>query len=565
MYQKINKFFRSLTVRITITIICVILPVILLIMVISDLMVQNLLEKFQDSYNSELVLYMTQLDAQLNNVNQNMEYIITENWTEMALNQDNEPDPIVKYNFWKELKKYRLQSDLVDAAYLKTKWDGNTIITHNNETVTYEKSKTLQAYINNTELADFQNLTYNLVNIDGNYYMITNENLYNYSFGFIINVNKIIDPLKKVSKFESEQIYLADLSGNILTADNPFSIVPEKRIQSIMGQDGEVLTVNSPSKLMKYMLVRTVSVDDINSTVPFLEKILRLVGFFSILIIPLLWFVIRKQVLVPLHRLSTAMQEIERDNLDYRIETAEKTTDFQHMNQTFNRMSEQIKDLTIDTYEKDIEKLQIEATNMRLQVSPHMLLNSLNMIYSLSQSKNYKCIQEFTLHLTDYFRYVLHHNSEFVTIRDEMKFVNSFLNIQKIRFPGSFVSVCNIGEDLFDEEIPPFLIQNFVENSIKYALKIGSEIEIIIIVKKRDDRLIISIVDTGNGMKQDILEALRSGDAFENKTGKHIGIWNCRRRLKMYYGDEAVLNITSVINEGTQVWIEIPLAKGVKV
>jgi sensor histidine kinase YesM len=43
-----------------------------------------------------------------------------------------------------------------------------------------------------------------------------------------------------------------------------------------------------------------------------------------------------------------------------------------------------------------------------------------------------------------------------------------------------------------------------------------------------------------------------------DKTGQHIGIWNIRRRLKLFYGEGAVLSITSAAGEGTQVWIELP-------
>ena len=560
MFKRIRQFYSSLAVKITITICCIIIPIILLILIISNLMIKNLQEKFVNSYSNELVLYMTQLDADLFGIKKDIKYILSENWTDFAMNNI-ESSSIVKYKFWKNLKAYRSQLDFVDVAYLKTNWDNDTLITYNNITVPYKRSREIQKFLNNTELSGFQNLTYKIVGIEDNNYLIINENSYNFSYGFIININTIIDPLQKVKTFESEQNYIADINGNILTSDVPISVDPSRGIQSISEQNEKVLMVSCPSEQMDYMLVRTVSMKDWNSIIPFLEKVLRFVAFLSILIIPLMWLVIRKLVLIPLHRLGVAMHEIEMDNLDYRIESKEKTKDFQHMNHMFNRMTEQINQLTIETYEKDIEKLQIEATNMRLQVNPHMLLNSLNMIYSLSQSQNYKCIQEFTLCLTDYFRYVLHCNNELVTVEEEMKFVNSFLGIQKIRFPGSFVSVCNINEKLFKEKIPPLLIQNFVENSIKYALKMGSEIEIIIIVKRIEDKLVIAIVDTGYGIEQDILDTLRRGEVIENKSGKHIGIWNCRRRLKMYYGDEARLNISSAINEGTQVWIEIPLVR----
>jgi Putative regulator of cell autolysis len=504
---------------------------------------------------------MTQVDANLYSIKKDMKEIISDNWTDLALGNKNKTVSIAKYKFWEGLKESRSNQNLAALAYLKTTWDHSTVISYNNSIVSYEQSRRIQKYINKIDLNTLKNLSYKMIRIDNSTYLIINDNLYNYSFGYIIDVTSIIDPLEEVRTFDSEQIYISDTRGNIVNTDHPFSVDLTNQSQAIQGQKGKALLVTYPSKQMDYFVVRTVSMDDMNSELPFLEKILRIAGFVSILIVPLMWYMIRRLVLVPLHRLSSAMHEIEMDHLEYRIQAPEKTKDFQQINHMFNRMTEQIKQLTIASYEKDIEKLQIEATNMRLQVNPHMLLNSLNMIYNLSFSQNYKCIQEFTLCLTDYFRYVLHQKEELVTVRDEMKFVNSYLGIQKIRFPGSFVSVCNIEEKLFEEKVPPLLIQNFVENSIKYALKLGSEIEIIIIVKRRDSKLIISIVDTGNGMDHDTLDIIRRGEPVVNKTGEHIGIWNCRRRLKMYYGEDAKLNISSVLKEGTQVWIEIPIEK----
>lgn len=266
-------------------------------------------------------------------------------------------------------------------------------------------------------------------------------------------------------------------------------------------------------------------------------------------------------MLRPLERLKHAMSELEQDNLDYRLSLDEKSEEFVSIGSGFNQMAEQIKNLKIEAYEHEIDKLRIENTNLRLQVSPHLLLNCLNMIYSLAKIKNYQGIEKMTIKLSNYFHYILYNQKEFSKIIDELNFVTSYMEIQKIRFPGAFSFIYDVDESLFDLEIPTMLIQNFVENAIKYALNVETEIDIIVIIKEIENMLIISIVDTGNGMDEDTLKKLKDGESFEDIRGKHIGIWNCMKRLHMYYGDKAVLNINSKIGEGTQVWISIPIAK----
>ena len=210
--------------------------------------------------------------------------------------------------------------------------------------------------------------------------------------------------------------------------------------------------------------------------------------------------------------------------------------------------------------EKDIKMYQAQLDNLRLQVNPHMLLNSFNMIYSLAQVKNYECIQEFSLHLVEYFRYALKETEALVPLRKEMHFVESYTEIQKIRFPGAFTSVYRIEKDLECAMVPPLLIQNFVENAMKYALVPGKCIEVLINIRSEEERLLISVCDTGSGIKEEILEKIRSGQAYTDKHGqKHIGIWNCRRRMEVFYGSSARMDIVSERGEGTQIWLDLPL------
>ena len=117
----------------------------------------------------------------------------------------------------------------------------------------------------------------------------------------------------------------------------------------------------------------------------------------SFLLIPLMYILFRRMVIKPMGVLNLGMQEIEQENLAYRITDDAPSAEFEHMNMVFNEMVEQISTLKIEGYEKDIEKLKMETQNLRLQINPHLLLNSLNMIYSLALSKRTDVITEYTV------------------------------------------------------------------------------------------------------------------------------------------------------------------------
>lgn len=397
---------------------------------------------------------------------------------------------------------------------------------------------------------------YLTVEIDGRWYLMTVMNLSTYSVGVLLDVDRMLAPLRNVQEAPEEYFQLIDNTGNV--------IGDTTEILSIIEQES-YLDIGYASETIDYQLVRLISPNERKERMPSADRIIQIFAFLSLMIIPLLWWIIHHMMLKPLKVLDEGMRRIEQEDLEYRIDEQSKTREFQHLFRAFNTMSERIRTLTIEAYEKEVEKLEIETTNLRLQMNPHMLLNSLNMIYSFAQSKNHEYIKTFTLHLVHYFRYVLRKNTTFVTIEQEMDFVNNYMEIQKIRFPGAFTYVYDIEENLYDVLIPPLIIQNFVENSIKYGLKIGSEIEILITVRAQDKFLHISICDTGNGMCKERLELLRAGQMIEDDTGQHIGIWNCRRRLNVIYGKESTLTISSIPDEGTQVWIELPINRDDKI
>ena len=95
---------------------------------------------------------------------------------------------------------------------------------------------------------------------------------------------------------------------------------------------------------------------------------------------------------------------------------------------------------------------------------------------------------------------------------------------------------------------------------MKYGLIPGKKIEILINIQKKEDRLAISVIDTGRGMDPEVLDIVRRGEIYHDRMGKkHIGIWNCRRRMEVFYGKDTKIHITSKPQEGTQVWMEVPL------
>lgn len=287
------------------------------------------------------------------------------------------------------------------------------------------------------------------------------------------------------------------------------------------------------------------------------------ISVITIINCPVLFSRLKKDILVPLDTMNQALSAFQAD-LSYRIpqQTLAVSDDFLRLFEHFNVMAAQVQ----QGHEKDVKLLETEMDNLRLQVNPHMLLNSYNMIYALAESKNYATIQDYTLCLADYFRYVLRKGQQLVTVRQELEFVDNFIRIQRIRFPNRFSYVYQAKEDCMSALIPPLLIENFVENAIKYALNPKEPIEIVVSIHRAEDEagkaaLHIAIVDTGSGIRPEVLEKLQKKEPYVDEAGqKHIGIHNCLRRVELFYGDAGDVHFTSAVGGGTQVYLIIPFS-----
>lgn len=553
-----KKILHSFTFQILVIVVCSIIPINILIVYLSGTMVYRYEDRLMESYYNELALFMTRVDGELQSMQDTMNELVRQNWIELSAGAKSRDTSIERLAFWEELQNSRKNIEIVTAAYLRTNWENGAYLTADSEKCSLETRQLLQGYLAEADFGDEKAGVVFTRKIGDNFYLIKNYNCATYSFGYVISLDRLLEPLREIASFDSEEIVLCDITGGIVGDDRIVDCSQERQRMELNGRERKVLTVVYSSEQMPFYLVRILDQRELYLAVPMVERTIQILALLSLLVLPMTWYLVRRMIIHPLMNLDHAMHEIESENLDYRLEEKLSSTELAHINRTFNHMAGRIKSLTIESYEKEVERLESEAINLRLQINPHMLLNSLYMIYSLAQSQNYKCIRDYTMHLVQYFRYALRKTDDFVSLKQEMDFVNNYLEIQKIRFPGSFTYTYDIDEELYSAALPPLMIENFVENSIKYALKMGEEIEIILIVKRVDGFMAISVVDTGNGMSEETLDKLNRGEPVEDRIGRHIGIWNCRRRLKLYYGNNAELNISSRLQEGTQIHMKIP-------
>ena len=548
----LKRAYRSLEMRLYLVLLLLVIPINCFTVILSQQVVQDYQDKLERSYQHELDIFFAQTDSQLESLQNTILTYSSSRWS--AVFGAFTGDTSLKTNqFFSEMNAFCSANSFVDCAYLLQGSTGRKLVIYDSAAQTREEMLAVRADLEDAALAEGYGFSYPVITLGGAAYWAVNFSYRGSAYGFLIRMDRLLEDMLDRTDGVRLAAVLMEEDGEMAYASDP----------QLAAGDGKwaetaLLSASLPSG-QRFGIV----VDGLYSSasLPLYYYFVMLLSVFSLAAIPLIWLLIRREVTRPVHLMEEALRQIGSDNLDYRITQRATTDQFQYLFDSCNNMARDLRELTIENYEKELARLNLERNSLLLQVSPHMLLNSLSMIYSLSLSRNDAAIQSFTRNLMQYFRYVLRENREFVTLEEELRFVESYLEIQKIRYPGRFTYVYKMEDELKQITILPFLIENFIENAVKYGLTPDRPIEIILNIRLDGDRLLISVVDTGNGMDRERVEALNSGEVIEDKAGRHIGIWNCRQRIRMYFGETADLHFSSEPGGGTQVWMDLPYQK----
>jgi len=191
-----------------------------------------------------------------------------------------------------------------------------------------------------------------------------------------------------------------------------------------------------------------------------------------------------------------------------------------------------------------------EFKALRAQIEPHFLFNALNTIASFCRS-NPNRARELIMDLSHYFRKTLNKREDFIPLREEIFFIDSYLSIEKARFGKRLAIEMDIPQELEDIKMPVYLLQPLIENSIKHGILPKAEGGVVNVkAEATGDIVEFSVLDNGVGMSEKKVK-----EVTRNWPG--IGLKNVNERLKLLYGEENGLKISSTPDVGTVVSFRI--------
>jgi two-component system sensor histidine kinase YesM len=178
----------------------------------------------------------------------------------------------------------------------------------------------------------------------------------------------------------------------------------------------------------------------------------------------------------------------------------------------------------------------------------------------LIQLERYDELEILVDSVSTYFKRSLNAGKDFISVADTLEQLESYVQIQKIRFKNRFECIFDFDEEIIDMIIPNFILQPLLENAICHGVEPKTE-KCLIQVKgiKIKERVFFTIEDDGAGISADTLKKI-SDFLANDKTDEdnYFALANINKRIKLYYGEEYGLTIRSTEGVGTKVTVIIP-------
>jgi len=341
--------------------------------------------------------------------------------------------------------------------------------------------------------------------------------------------------------------------------------------KGIKGQ--QILLVSSKKSKLRFMAVidKTSRSEEMDTT--YMSAILLPLIFLVASLVFSIW--ISNLLSTPIRKLRKQMENTDITNMTSPVKFETTDEDVKALASAYENLMLRLNDAR--QKEKKLSLLQLKAQfdTLQAQVNPHFLYNVLNVIAMRGMENNDEKICEICGRLAAILRYSTNTKERTVSLSDEIKHLEDYLYLLKVRFEDRLQTKISIEKGMEGIKVPKILIQQFVENSIEHGFNLNAVTMCIeVIAKRREDAWDLIIKDNGSGISETKKrEILSETEIIKNRIKDQdsnlefdiggMGIPNTYGRFYMMYGEDTFFQILNREESGTCIVIGAKSRKGV--
>lgn len=377
-----------------------------------------------------------------------------------------------------------------------------------------------------------------------------------------MDMSKVASVVSDIHLGKTGKVYLVDDKGKLIYSEDKSFLYPytTKLYNSSAGSD--FVTINGNKIMVIYntlpqngwKLVGMVSMAELNEKAEMIRNFIYLTALLSLVIAALISLYFSYSISQPIIKLATEMKKVEKGNFNISVEE-NWDGEIGVLYSSFNYMIERINELIHEVYLSKIKEKDAELKALQAQINPHFLYNTLDTVNWLAVKHNVPEISKIVNSLASILRYSINKGNDVTTVENELKHVESYITIQKIRFKDKFEVSFNIDKRVLHYKTIKLILQPLVENAIIHGIETYEGKGKILINGYLDgEKIVFEVINNGNPIDLDLVNKLLDSPADDKDS---YGIQNVNERIKLYYGEEYGLYY-QVIDSNTVARIVIP-------
>jgi two-component system sensor histidine kinase YesM len=419
---------------------------------------------------------------------------------------------------------------------------------------------------NVTTASDFNQNFKDDVDLKMYYYVIESQ----YSEGLPIEeVNSAEMIARKLIDTTTEKDSLRPITSVLNLCQNLeekiYQIADTKEYDARMSQlenDIYMMTDLIQEYMYTYLYYEAVHLDVLQSTM--IRNMIFLMGLIVVLSLALLSFLLyysRKlssRIVDPIDKLCLRLEAIGKGGLLVCEPIQVDVEEVQLLSDGIENMVVRLKRQIDKNTEQEKQRRRTELALLQAQINPHFLYNTLDTIVWLIESEEISEAVTMVASLSNYFRFSLSRGQNVITIEEEQKHIQSYLEIQQMRYRDLMDYEIDIPDEFKKYILPKLTLQPLVENALYHGIKIRRRKGLIrVSCIRQDDQLILEVADDGLGMTEERLNEVRA--SLKDNSHEGFGMKTVHQRIQILFGREYGLTVQSSPDTGTRVLVTIPM------
>lgn len=374
---------------------------------------------------------------------------------------------------------------------------------------------------------------------------------------------------------DEEHLYLLDDKGVVLYSRNSDEIGSTFKdialLNEISGKDRGYFDGSNAMSIYEKMdltfapwtLVKQIPHQSLYKNSIELTSINLIIAVLALLVVIFgtLWISIR--ITKPIKQLAAYMNQVQIGRLDVEI-NINSPDEIGLLARQFRQMMDTINNLILREYKLELANKTNQLKALQAQIDPHFLYNSLQSIGTLALQNNVPRIYSLLSSLANIMRYNMRNGEALVKLKDELNYLELYLDLQKQRFEDKLEVIWDIDPDTLSVPVPKMILQPIVENYFKHGMDNRANTGRMSISSRltEEHRINIRIENTGTSIDkgellnlQNMLQHAAENEALNN--GYSIGLSNVLMRLNLYSDNSARLHIENVEPHGVAVTLEM--------